>query len=116
MSATTANNSFFLNKIFAALSDPTRRAILRQLTNGSATVSELALPFDISLPAISKHLKVLENAGLLTRRQEGRIYHCSLNAQPLKEASNWLTFYQQFWENQLDALVDFVENEEKEGE
>lgn len=98
-----------LDKTFAALSDPTRRAILSRLTQGTATVGELAAPFNISLPAISKHLTVLEKAGLLVRRKEGRIQHCSLNATPLKEAAAWITLYEQFWEGQLDALADFFE-------
>jgi DNA-binding transcriptional ArsR family regulator len=103
------NTSVSLDKTFAALADPTRRAIITRLAKGSATVNEIAAPYDISLPAISKHLKVLEKAGLLNRRKEGRIYHCSLNADPLKGASSWLDFYQQFWEDQLDALAEFIE-------
>ncbi len=103
-----------LDKTFAALSDPTRRAILSRLAQGTATVGELASPFDISLPAISKHLTVLEKAGLLERQKEGRIQHCRLIAAPLKEASAWINIYQQFWEGQLDALADFIESQEEE--
>jgi DNA-binding transcriptional ArsR family regulator len=108
------NSSLTLNKTFAALADPTRRSILARLMRGTATVSELAEPFDISLPAISKHLKVLEKAGLLRRRKEGRIQYCSLNATPLEEAGAWITLYQQFWEDQFDALADFLESQESE--
>ena len=103
-----------LDKTFAALSDPTRRAILSRLAQGTATVGELAEPFEISLPAISKHLTVLENAGLLVRQKEGRIQHCYLNAEPLKEAAAWITLYEQFWEGQLDALADFIEKSQEE--
>ena len=103
-----------LNKTFSALADPTRRSILSRLTQGTATVSELAEPFDISLPAISKHLKVLEKAGLLNRRKEGRIQYCSLNAAPLQEAAAWISLYEQFWGDQFDALANFIEQENTE--
>ena len=103
-----------LDKTFAALSDPTRRAILSRLAQGTATAGELAAPFDISFPAISKHLKVLEKAGLLTRQKEGRIQHCTLNVGPLKEAATWITLYEQFWEGQMDALADFIEKSQDE--
>jgi DNA-binding transcriptional ArsR family regulator len=97
-----------LDATFAALSDPTRRAILSRLAQSSATVTEIAAPFDISLPAISKHLRVLEKAGLLIRQKQGRIHHCYLNAAPLKEAAQWLSLYEAFWEGQFDALADFL--------
>jgi len=100
-----------LDKTFAALADPTRRAILSRLTHGTATVTELAEPFAMSLPAVSKHLTVLEKAGLLMRRRQGRIHYLSLNAAPLKEAASWITLYAQFWEGQLDALANFLEEE-----
>lgn len=99
-----------LDKTFGALSDPTRRAIITRLAQGTATVTELAEPFDISLPAVSKHLKVLERAGLLARKKEGRIYHCSLNPSPLSEAAAWIQVYERFWEGQFDALAKFIEN------
>jgi DNA-binding transcriptional ArsR family regulator len=100
-----------LDKTFGALADPTRRAILSRLTQGTATVTELAEPFAMSLPAVSKHLTVLEKAGLLTRRRQGRIHYLTLNAAPLKEAAHWITLYEQFWEGQLDALANFLEEE-----
>ena len=102
-------NTSTLDRTFNALSDPTRRAILFRLAHGTATVSELAQPFDISLPAISKHLKVLERAGLLTRRKEGRTIHCGLQAAPLSEAAAWIKLYERFWEGQFDALAEFID-------
>ena len=98
-----------LNTTFAALADPTRRAILTQLSYGEASVTELALPYDISLPAISKHLRVLEKAGLLARQKEGRVHRCRLVAEPMHEAMQWLAVYQQFWEDQFDALAHHLE-------
>ena len=97
-----------LDSTFSALSDPTRRAIVQRLASGRATVKELARPFRISLPAISKHLKILERAGLLTRTKEGRTHHCELNATPLKEANDWLVWHQQFWEQRFDALETYL--------
>jgi DNA-binding transcriptional ArsR family regulator len=97
-----------LDTTFAALADPTRRAILAQLGRGQATVTELAEPFDISLPAISKHLRVLEQAGLLVREKEGRIRRCRLVAEPLRNAAEWIAHYQQFWEGQFDALAEYL--------
>jgi DNA-binding transcriptional ArsR family regulator len=99
-----------LDKTFAALSDPTRRAILARLVQGNASVSELAAPFAMSLPAISKHLRVLEQAGLVERTKDGRVHHLRLVARPLHEAAAWIAHYQQFWEQQLAALADFLHN------
>ncbi len=98
-----------LNKVFHALSDTTRRAILARLSNGDVAVTELARPFDMSLPAISKHLSVLEKAGLLQRHKDGRIRRCQLIAGPLETAADWIKFYRQFWEAQLDSLTDYLE-------
>ncbi len=104
-----------LNHVFSALADPTRRAILARLRRGESTVGELAQPFGISLPAVSKHLRVLETAGLVNRRKEGRVHHCSLNPKPLQAASEWLIHYRQFWEPRLDSLADYLaENREEE--
>lgn len=103
-----------LNNVFHALSDTTRRAILARLANGDVQVSELAEPFDMSLPAISKHLSVLEKAGLLLRHKDGRIRRCELNAGPLEKASEWITFYRQFWETQLDSLAEYLEKNHQE--
>jgi len=98
-----------LDKAFAALADPTRRAILARLAKGEQSVTELAKPFAISLPAVSKHLRVLERAGLLSRTQEGRVHHLRLEAKPMKEVAAWLNHYRMFWESQLDNLAAFFE-------
>jgi DNA-binding transcriptional ArsR family regulator len=97
-----------LDRTFAALSDPTRRAILARLAQGDASVSELAAPFAMSLPAISKHLRVLEQAGLVERTKDGRVHRLRLVAQPLHQAASWIAHYQQFWEQQLAALADYL--------
>ena len=93
-----------LDRTFAALSDPTRRAILARLAEGEATVTEVAAPFAVSLPAISKHLKVLERAGLITRGRDAQWRPCRLKAAPLEDAADWLEHYRQFWEGSLDRL------------
>jgi len=100
-----------LNNVFAALSDPTRRAIIERLTQGEQSVSEIAEPFDISLPAISKHLRVLEDAGLLRRRRQGRIHHLSLVTEPMQSATEWLEMYSTFWEDSFDKLAKLVEED-----
>ncbi len=93
-----------LSTTFAALADPTRRAILARLVSGEASVTELAEPFDMSLPAVSKHLKVLESAGLITRSREAQWRPCKLEAAPLKDATDWLDQYRRFWEQSFDRL------------
>jgi DNA-binding transcriptional ArsR family regulator len=93
-----------LDAVFHALADPTRRAILRRLAAGARTVGELAEPFEISLAAASKHIKVLENAGLLRRDVRGRTHLCSLEAAPMHAGLEWLRHYEQFWNRSLDAL------------
>ena len=93
-----------LSTTFAALADPTRRAILARLAAGEATVGELAAPFDISLPAISKHLKVLERAGLITRGRTAQLRPSRLQGAPLKEAADWLEDYRAFWQERFDRL------------
>ena len=97
-----------LDVTFAALSDPTRRAILGRLAQRESSVMKLAEPFRISLPAISKHIRILENAGLLVRRKEGRVRRCTLVAAPMKEASDWIEKYRVFWERQFDALAEYL--------
>jgi DNA-binding transcriptional ArsR family regulator len=97
-----------LDHTFAALADPTRRAILSRLAAGEATVTELARPFEISLPAISRHLKVLEKAGLISRGREAQWRPRTLRASPLKDAASWLEEYRQFWEQSLDRLEEFI--------
>ncbi len=98
-----------LSATFAALSDPTRRAILARLAKGETTVGELAKPFDISAPAISRHLKVLERAQLIERQVDAQWRLCRLRGRPLREASEWLERYRRFWEGSLDRLVEYVE-------
>jgi DNA-binding transcriptional ArsR family regulator len=98
-----------LDATFGALADSTRRAILARLARGEAMVTELAEPFDMSLPAISKHLRVLESAGLLHRTIDGRVHHCRLAAEPMKDAAAWIAQYRAFWESQLDALAKYLE-------
>jgi DNA-binding transcriptional ArsR family regulator len=98
-----------LDRTFGALSDETRRAILGRLAHGDATVGELARPFHMSRPAISKHLRVLERAGLVQRGREGRISRCVLNAGGMREAAEWVDRYRGFWEGRLDALSRYVE-------
>lgn len=97
-----------LSLVFSALADPTRRAILARLGAGQATVNELAEPFPISLPAVSRHLKVLERAGLITRGRSGKWRPCRLRAEPLREVSDWLAEYRQFWDASLDRLVEHL--------
>ena len=98
-----------LNAIFAALADPTRRAILSRLAEGEATVSELAEPFDISQPAISRHLKVLERAGLITQGKEAQFRPRKLDSEQLKVAFDWLAHYQRHWNESFDRLDAFIQ-------
>jgi DNA-binding transcriptional ArsR family regulator len=98
-----------LSTTFAALADPTRRAILARLVLGEATVTELAEPFEMSLPAVSKHLKVLERAGLIARGREAQWRPCRLEAGPLKDAADWLEVYRRFWEDSLDRLDAYLD-------
>jgi DNA-binding transcriptional ArsR family regulator len=97
-----------LNATFAALADPTRRAILARLAVGDTTVTELAEPFEISLPAISKHLKVLERAGLIARSREAQWRPCRLEVRVLKDAADWLEYYRRFWEESFDRLEKYL--------
>jgi DNA-binding transcriptional ArsR family regulator len=103
------NYSSGLDATFAALSDATRRGILARLASGEASVSELAAPYDMSLPAVSKHLRVLESAGLVTRNKEGRVQRCRLEAAPMRGAADWIEHYRRFWEAQLDSLHQFLQ-------
>jgi len=97
-----------LSATFAALADPTRRAILARLSQGETSVTELAEPFDMSLPAVSKHLKVLERAGLVTRGREAQWRPCRLEAAPLREVSAWVERYRALWDTRLDRLADYL--------
>jgi DNA-binding transcriptional ArsR family regulator len=97
-----------LSSTFAALADPTRRAILARLSSGELSVTELAEPFEMSLPAVSKHLKVLERAGLVARGREAQWRPCRLDARPLKDAAEWVEHYRQFWTESFDRLDDYL--------
>src|SRR5580693_7672172 len=99
-----------LDATFAALGDATRRGILARLAEGETSVSELAAPYRMSLPAVSKHLRVLEGARLIVRRKNGRVHRCRLAAQPMRSTSEWIAQYRRFWENQFDALTAYLEN------
>lgn len=105
-----------LDHVFSALADPTRRAILARLASGHSSVGELAAPFDISLPAISRHLRVLHNAGLITRHKDGRVRRCTLEATPLRAASDWIESYRQFWESQFDSLADYLQRAQEKAD
>jgi DNA-binding transcriptional ArsR family regulator len=107
-----------LSNTLSALADPTRRAILSRLASGEASVSELAAPFEMSMPAISKHLKVLERAGLIARGKEAQWRPCRLQATPLRDVSDWVENYRQFWEQSFDRLAEYlreVQAAEKKG-
>ena len=102
-----------LNRTFAALADPTRRRILAHLARGDQCVTHLAKPHAMSLPAVSKHLRVLEKAGLLRRRRYGRVHEMQLEAKPLQQAAEWVEKYRKFWEGSLDRLADYLEKTTK---
>ena len=102
-----------LSRTFAALADPTRRAILARLSTGEATVNQLAEPFDMSLPAVSRHLQVLERAGLISRSREAQWRPARLEAKPLAAASDWIGDYKAFWESSFDALATHLEKLQK---
>lgn len=102
-----------LDQTFAALSDRTRRAILTRLASGDASLSDLAAPFDMSQTAVSKHVRVLSEAGLVTVRKEGRTRYCTLEAAPMQDAATWLAAYRAFWTDQFDALSKHLEGEKQ---
>lgn len=103
-----------LDLTFSALADPTRRAILARLARGETTVTELAKPFDMSLPAISKHLRVLQRAGLIEQGRQAQWRPCRLEAGPLKDAADWVERYRRFWEQSFDRLDDYLKELKKE--
>jgi DNA-binding transcriptional ArsR family regulator len=105
-----------LDSTFAALADPTRRAILARLASGDASVTALARPFEMSLPAVSKHLKVLERAGLIARGRNAQWRPCRLEAGPLKEVADWVGDYQAFWEESYERLDDYLQELQRKGE
>jgi DNA-binding transcriptional ArsR family regulator len=102
-----------LDATFAALADPTRRAILARLTQGQASVSELAKPYRMSLPAVMKHLRVLQHAGLVSQEKTGRVRRCRLAGETLRQAADWLATYRVFWETQLDSLDRYLTQQQK---
>ncbi|MEO6847653.1 MAG: metalloregulator ArsR/SmtB family transcription factor [Chthoniobacterales bacterium] len=102
-----------LDLVFSALSDPTRRHMLELLSQNEYTVTELASPFAMSLPAVSKHLRVLEKAGLIRRKRDGRIHRVRLESNPMREAVGWIEQYRKFWESQFDALAQYLEKQPK---
>ena len=104
-----------LNMTFSALADPTRRTILSRLAGGERSVTELAEPFDMTMPAITKHLKVLEKAGLIERSRKAQWRPCRLQAAPLKNAANWIQQYRRFWEESLDRLDDYLKELQAKG-
>jgi DNA-binding transcriptional ArsR family regulator len=104
----TATTSEHLDRTFAALADPTRRAILARLSRGEASVTELAEPFEMSLPAVSKHLKVLQRAGLIEQGREAQWRPCRLKAERLKEVADWVGDYRKFWEESFDRLDEYL--------
>lgn len=97
-----------LNRTFAALADPTRRRILAHLARGEHCVTDLAKPYAMSLPAVSKHLRILESAGLIRRRRCGRVHHLKLEAAPMRQAAQWIDDYRRFWEESLDRLEEYL--------
>lgn len=101
-----------LDHTFGALADPTRRAILARLATAEASVGDLAEPFAISLPAVSKHLRVLEGAGLIRREKDGRVRRCSLESGPLREAAEWISTYRRFWEDRFESLARYLEDQQ----
>ncbi len=110
-----AQNSRSLDHVFHALADPTRRAMLRRLASGERNIGELASPFNMSFAAASKHVRVLENAGLLRRKVEGRRHVCRIEPSPLAAADEWLRFYEHFWTKRLDALETLLKAEDMKG-
>jgi DNA-binding transcriptional ArsR family regulator len=102
-----------LSSTFAALADPTRRAILARLASGECSVTELAEPFEMSMPAVSKHLRVLERAGLIARRREAQWRHCRIEARPIKEVADWAERYRHIWEQRLDRLDAYLQQLQK---
>jgi DNA-binding transcriptional ArsR family regulator len=102
-----------LDRVFSALADPTRRGVLERLSGGSLGVSELAAPHGMSLPGFMKHLRVLEEAGLIAREKEGRVVSCELSAAPMKAASTWMSRYEKFWNDKLDSLARYLYQQEE---
>ena len=100
-----------LDQVFFALSDSTRRGILARLSEGTTTIGELSQPYDISAPAVSRHMRILERAGLIQREKRGREHHCTLATHNLKNAEDWLNFHRNFWESRFDGLENLLRNQ-----
>jgi DNA-binding transcriptional ArsR family regulator len=105
-----------MDVVFAALSDSTRRGMISRLSSGPATIGELGRPYRISKPAVTKHVKILERAGLIRRERDGRIHNCTLQAKPMQQAQDWIERHRKFWRASLDALADYVEKTKPKGE
>ncbi|HEY1662312.1 MAG TPA: metalloregulator ArsR/SmtB family transcription factor [Verrucomicrobiae bacterium] len=108
------NSSRLLDRTFSALADPTRRHILEHLSHGDRCVTDLAQPYSMSLPAVSKHLRVLEKAGLVRRRRNGRVHRLKLEAAPMKQAQQWIEEYRKFWEERFDRLDEYLKKLQEE--
>ena len=100
-----------MDAVFLALADTTRRGMVARLSEGSATIGELGRPYDITKPAITKHVKILERAGLIERRRAGRVHHCTLNQEPMKQAQEWIASQRKFWEASLNSLADYLDQQ-----
>ena len=109
------NNNPNLDETFTALASPVRRQMLSEMARGWVSVSELSTPYDVSAPAISKHLRILESAGLIERRKHGRVRYCRLKPEPVQAAVEFLGFYRDFWGAQFESLADFLEEKENNG-
>jgi len=105
-----------LDSVFSALADPTRRALLAQLSNGESAISTLQTPRRMSLPGVMKHLAVLEGAGLVEKNKQGRVMYCRLAAEPMKLAASWIDEYRRFWDLRLDSLAGYLKSDKTEGE
>ncbi len=105
-----------MDAVFAALADTTRRGMISRLSIGPATIGELGRPYNITKPAVTKHVKILERAGLIQRQRSGRIHRCTLQPKPMKQARDWIEHHQRFWKGSLDALADYVEITSGNGE
>jgi DNA-binding transcriptional ArsR family regulator len=109
-------NNVQMDAVFIALADTTRRGMIARLSTGPATIGELGRPYSISKPAVTKHVKILERAGLIRRKKDGRIHRCTLEPKPMKQAEDWIERYRKFWEGTLDSLARFVEQVQPEEE
>jgi DNA-binding transcriptional ArsR family regulator len=105
-----------MDAVFVALADPTRRGMIARLSKGPASIGELGRPYDVSKPAITKHVKILERAGLISRKKDGRIHRCRLNPKPMEEAEEWIEKHRKFWQGSLGKLARYLERTKPAGE